>query len=395
MKGQITNCKHCGKPFVKKKDKHFFCKTSHRVTYHKKSKGVKEQSFKTAIGETVTIPQPKTVKAIEPVKDFSRDKTFVKEVKRNFSSVQNTTPERQLLLSHRNYWQNIYNGTFSGKMPSWMLIGAGTGLLMSEEKNRFENAFKGFLFGALIDGLKPTQEETRSKAMQQIEMIDKKLKDLQVAELQISNFINVNNFPTTTPKKAKSRAGITSGAEYQKAQIDTFGIKGKYLYLFGDASPGFFMLLSGKSGNGKTTFAVGFAQYLEENHGRVLFLTYEQKGKNKPFQELLKNSNGTFSISEYPPKDLEDLNTLVKDFDFIVIDSINYAGLTPSDIEKLREENPTLSIVGIAQSTKNGEFKGSNEYLHNCDIHIKAVNGVAEQYKSRYAKGEANVQIWT
>ena len=77
MKGQTTNCKHCGQPFVKKKDKHYFCKTSHRVTYHQRQKGKSLKPFKTSIGEVVSIPQATKTRIVKPVKDFSQDKTFV------------------------------------------------------------------------------------------------------------------------------------------------------------------------------------------------------------------------------------------------------------------------------------------------------------------------------
>jgi hypothetical protein len=390
MKGQTTNCKHCGQPFVKKKDKHYFCKTSHRVTYHQRQKGKSLKPFKTSIGEVVSIPQATKTRIVKPVKDFSQDKTFVQSVKKNYQSIQNTTPERTLLLNNRAYWEQVYNDTFQGKLPSLALVGAGTGWMLGKdsEDGAFGSIVGGALVGAIIQGLLPTPEQIRQNADIQIEKINRRLSELKVIESQVQNFVKVTDL---YPKKL---TGITSGKEYRNASIQTLGLTGKYVYLIGDPSPGFFMLLSGKSGNGKTTFAVEFAQHLETNNGKVLFMTYEQRGKNIPFQNLLNENAATFAISEYPPKTVEKFNDLVKGFNFVFIDSVNYAGLSASDIEEIRQKNPNLSIIGIMQNTKSGEFKGSSEFLHNCDVHVVARNGQAYQEKSRFAKGIADVAIW-
>lgn len=393
MKGQTTNCKHCGEPFVKKKDKHYFCKTSHRVTYHQRKKGKSLEPFKTSIGKVVSIPQATKPRIVKPIKDFSQDNTFVQSVKRNYQSVQDTTPERTLLLSHKAYWSEVYNNTFQGKMPSLALVGAGIGWMTGNEDDdsSLGNLLGGAFVGAILQGLIPTPEQTRQNASIEIQKIEKRLRELKVIESQVKNFVNVAEF---YPKETKSKPRITSGKDYRNASIQTIGLGDKYLYLIGDPSPGFFMLLSGKSGNGKTTFAVEFAQHLKDNHGKVLFMTYEQRGKNIPFQNLLNENRATFAISEYPPKTVEKFNDLVSGYDFVFIDSVNYAGFSAQDIEQIREKNSNLSIIGIMQNTKSGEFKGSSEYLHNCDVHVVARNGQAHQEKSRFAKGIADVSIW-
>ena len=44
---------------------------------------------------------------------------------------------------------------------------------------------------------------------------------------------------------------------------------------------------------------------------------------------------------------------------------------------------PISSFVTIKQVTKDGKFRGSKEYAHNCDIIIEIIDGVANQ-KGRY-----------
>ena len=69
----------------------------------------------------------------------------------------------------------------------------------------------------------------------------------------------------------------------------------------------------------------------------------------------------------------------------LVVDSVNNLRLTPDDIAKIKEAHPLINIVAIMQSTKDGKFKGSQEFLHDCDIRIDCQRPHAKQTKSRYA----------
>ncbi|MBT3422821.1 MAG: hypothetical protein HOG05_06385 [Bacteroidetes bacterium] len=51
-----------------------------------------------------------------------------------------------------------------------------------------------------------------------------------------------------------------------------------------------------------------------------------------------------------------------------------------------RAKFPDVLFAIIMQSTKDGKFKGSNEYAHNSDINIKIEKGVAETIKNRFGK---------
>lgn len=58
--------------------------------------------------------------------------------------------------------------------------------------------------------------------------------------------------------------------------------------------------------------------------------------------------------------------------------------VTPANFENLRKENPEVVFAIIMQSTKDGKFKGSNEYAHNSDINIKVAESKAETIKNRF-----------
>jgi len=52
-------------------------------------------------------------------------------------------------------------------------------------------------------------------------------------------------------------------------------------------------------------------------------------------------------------------------------------------MEELKTLNPKTSFVTVKQVTKDGKFRGSQEYAHNCDIIVSIEDGIATQ-KGRY-----------
>ena len=66
------------------------------------------------------------------------------------------------------------------------------------------------------------------------------------------------------------------------------------------------------------------------------------------------------------------------------IDSLDFAKITVDEMEELKADNPDISFMTIKQVTKDGKFRGSQEYAHNCDIIVEIIDGVAHQ-KGRYS----------
>jgi hypothetical protein len=61
----------------------------------------------------------------------------------------------------------------------------------------------------------------------------------------------------------------------------------------------------------------------------------------------------------------------------VVIDSVNFAKITAEQVEQLKAENPNTLFITIHQATKQGQARGSQEYIHNADTIIKVHEGVA------------------
>jgi hypothetical protein len=181
-----------------------------------------------------------------------------------------------------------------------------------------------------------------------------------------------------------------SGVDYKKMDIEYVKFKGAYHYLLGSPGKNFYKIVTGNPGNGKSTYAITFADYYSRNHGKVLYCPAEQAGANKDLQNLLNRTNvkGGFDIQQKANVlSADDLISLVstQKYDLIVLDSINKMKISPDDITRIRTACPDLAIFAIMQSTKDGSFKGGQEYFHDCDVFLKIEDFVAYQTKARSA----------
>ena len=183
------------------------------------------------------------------------------------------------------------------------------------------------------------------------------------------------------------KGDVVSSEDYRKAIIPSIEVSEKYNYLFGNPAPNFYMVVTGEAGHGKSTFATQFAEYFNLNHGKALYLASEQSGANLALQELFKRYNTSFDIHT-KPKSLKgsELVKLISKYKLVVIDSANHMRINSEQIELLRENAKETAFVVILQNKKDGHFKGSNEWKHNCDVFIKCEKLVAKSQKTRYGK---------
>jgi len=184
-------------------------------------------------------------------------------------------------------------------------------------------------------------------------------------------------------KKAK-QGDFISASDYRRISIPTIPMAGQYDYLFGMPSRDFYMVVHGLPGNGKTSFAVKFAQYFQKQHGRVLYLASEQSGIDLSLQDILKQHKATFEIHTNPRALTEEhLLAAFKNYDLIILDSATDMKFYPSEVKKLQQQSGK-AMMAILQSTKDGSFKGSQEWLHDVDISLRIEDFNAVLEKTRY-----------
>ncbi len=157
---------------------------------------------------------------------------------------------------------------------------------------------------------------------------------------------------------------------------------GKWLNFIGNPSRGFTAMIYGKPKFGKSYLAIDFAGYLARNHGKVLYVAYEEGFDDTLKQKLQDKSvvHQNLDVADYLPANLSA-------YEYVFIDSVNKAGLSSEDLDKLERKNPNISFTYVYQTTKDGNHKGSMEHKHNVDIVIEVPErGIATQY-GRYNQG--------
>ena len=192
------------------------------------------------------------------------------------------------------------------------------------------------------------------------------------------NLNGVNTIPRNT---------IMSSTDIVNLDFEKLGFTGKWKKLIGDPSSGFTAMIFGKPKMGKSYLAVDFSGYLARNHGTVLYVAREE-GIDDTLQQKLKDKNVAHPdlyVSDYLPEDLSK-------YDFVFLDSVNKLGLTPEDLELLKRKFPTTSFVYIFQTTKQGNFRGGNEFQHDVDVVIEVPEkGQAIQFGRFNQGGEINI----
>ncbi len=180
---------------------------------------------------------------------------------------------------------------------------------------------------------------------------------------------------------------VMNSVDFSKLEFDSIGLKDKWLKLIGDPAPGFSAMVFGKPKMGKSYLCVDFAGYLARNHGPVLYVAREEK-LDATLQKKLRDkdvAHPNLFVSDYLPEDLSP-------YQFVFIDSVNKLGLSPDDIEKLRSENKGKSFIFVFQTTKEGNFRGTNEFQHDVDVVIEVPEkGRAVQFGRFNQGGEMNI----
>jgi hypothetical protein len=185
-----------------------------------------------------------------------------------------------------------------------------------------------------------------------------------------------------------SDSGIMSARDLMNYSYQRYGFDGRWGDFVGQPSTTFHAMIYGRPKQGKSILSFQWAKYLSENFGRVLYVASEEGFsvtlQKKAVEFAADNQNLDFANF----RDFQQIRDAAAagDYRFIFIDSVNYIRITPEDVELIKEENPQTAFITIQQATKNGNFRGSQEFAHNCDIVIRVEAGVA-YHQGRFQEG--------
>ncbi len=180
---------------------------------------------------------------------------------------------------------------------------------------------------------------------------------------------------------------IMSSVDFAEMNFDTLGFKGKWRELIGDPCESFTAMVYGRPKMGKSYLCIDMAGYLARDHGDTLYVAKEEK-LDATLQQKLNDTNvkhPCLFVSDHLPDDLSP-------YQFIFLDSVNKLQLTPEDLEQLKTANPGKSFIYIFQSTKDGHFRGANQFQHDVDVVIEVPEkGKAVQYGRFNQGGEMEI----
>jgi predicted ATP-dependent serine protease len=235
-------------------------------------------------------------------------------------------------------------------------------------------------------------KEQKIKEKKKKEIEDQKRKQ----EEEKTQIIQKLENPQTEIESPENPKKIISYKEFTHFVFETLDFQGKWKVFIGQPSVNFYMVIHGRAGSGKTTFNIQFAIYLSVKFGDVLYISSEE-GFSKTLQEKLERQKDLIE-NLY----LADLHSLEDIFDevpentykFIFVDSLNNMKIDAEGMQELREKHPNAATIAIAQSTKDGKMRGSNEIIHDCDIEISVDEGVAKTIKNRYKETGLTYKIF-
>ena len=184
-----------------------------------------------------------------------------------------------------------------------------------------------------------------------------------------------------------------------KKKFDVFNFEGEWAASFGQPETNGVWLVYGLSGHGKTSFNMQLSRYLC-SFKRVQYNTLEE-GARKSFRDAMQRNNMhlakyRFSINS---EDYDDLLKRIenrKGHRIIVVDSLQYLGITKSEYRQLTrtatQHKKLIIFVSHARGRKPlGALAEFVEY--DADVKIR-VEGFTAFVKSRYGGG-ADYIIWS
>jgi predicted ATP-dependent serine protease len=173
--------------------------------------------------------------------------------------------------------------------------------------------------------------------------------------------------------------GIMSANELVNHTYTKYDFTGKWEKFIGQPSINFHAMIYGRPKQGKSILAVQLAQYLSEEFGRVLYVASEEGFSvtlQKKVSEFASN-NPNLDFANYRNyKEIKEA-LFARKYAFVFIDSVNFIKITPEEIEDLKAANKKTAFITIQQATKSGNFRGSQEFAHNCDMVIRVEAGQA------------------
>jgi predicted ATP-dependent serine protease len=380
-------CLQCEKAFIPKRSDAKFCSSTCKAKHWDKVRVEKESisvadSLRGVINETSSTSSIYEIKSVtKAVED--KPQTYQEHIQK-INELK--TSEKRLEEEIKRLKENLHSKKQDKRIPS-SLHDTAFGLQIRIERLDVSlTSIKRQLIGLSIRMLGMTFFKTDSTpfvpltniSVDSVENKIEKIINNKLSETKVATQ-NIASKPNLSQK-------IISSRDLKSMNYNALSFQGKWFDFFGYPSINFHCVIHGMSGEGKSTFAVQFANYLAENFGTVLYISGEE-GFSKTFKDKFINNNAF--ADGLSVADLRNFDSIIKEvqintFNFIFIDSLDNMKIDAHKMKELREHYKDSSIITISQSTKDGKMRGSYEIVHDSDIAVRVENGIATTTKNRF-----------
>lgn len=392
------SCLQCNKTFEAKKEGAKYCSNGCRTKAHRKRNDIAEPSFLGSVGNN------KTDKQINPL--YINLKATIDDNEKHYQMLE--TEKIKIVSQLGTIKETVLNNTLVGTG-----VGAGLGIAYNEILFKNLSGFQKTVITSLASGVFTALGNVQGKARaeKKANELSAKLNQINIEQNSVLLIIehqkkelkNTPQYLKTEEKTSENQIidlssignppeqNTISAQEIAEMDFKTWKLEGEFGELFGELPIPFALMIYGSPGAGKSTFSFQLSDYLARNKGKVLLIPTEE-GVSKTLQKKIldhkANSPNLHVLRVTEAIKSQDLSG----YPFIVIDSVNDANLSPKDLKELRAKYDKVSFILVLQSNKDGGFKGGNEYLHDVDVSVKVVDGIATTEKNRMKeKGETYV----
>jgi tRNA uridine 5-carbamoylmethylation protein Kti12 len=378
-----SKCDYCGKSYIAKSKTSKYCSKAHRNRAYEKRAGISAPAF------LAKEPSPKKAvfKPLQTVKAEKKDYVISGNL---FAS-----NALQKLQNDKNFYLQSLSQLQQDIFPYRTIAGGVAGSYLFGKENRLPGLVVGGLFGYMLDKKAQTNKETELDQMR--EACRQKIKD-------IDKQIALINIEISVPKKEEQKIDwnngtlssslVLSGNDVSKLNIPTYEFSQPYSDFIGHPTQNFSAIVYGLPKSGKSNFSIQFASYLARQFGKVLYVASEEGLQSRTLVDKVKyNLADNREIFFSGTRDMQEVRKQIKekDYKFIFFDSLNVLHLTNAQLEEIKKENQDKAFISVLQSTKDGAFKGNQEFAHNCDVVIKIDSGVASQVGRFNAPSELRI----
>lgn len=423
-------CNNCGKTYEARRKTSKFCSPSCRVQHYRK-RGLKGAETPTVKPTIVIEPKP-TKRETNPVYDANL-KLYTESINRlnELNEFRNQTIKKHQYTLEKDYGLDkaLITGVLGGflgykfaeqyKQDKFQMTAIGFTVLSLvgyvwghyEGKDHIKIALEGLIqeLSDIDNGiiLLENQIENQKQLLESTQKYlllpepEKEQKPLSMPIITPEPFripkpeplfkasvpIETRIEQEPTESERETTVSIVPARELTKKQFQVISFKFPYKNLIGEPPFGFHAIIYGLPGQGKSTFAIQFANYLASNHGKTLYISAEE-GHEKTLVDKLKRQLTLSDMLDIA--DVPDSNSLIDlipqtHYPFVFIDSADRLGLTAKTIQDIRKISKSALIV-IHQSTKSGEMKGAQELQHDADVVITVdqYHASTENQKNRY-----------